>query len=328
MKLVITGGAGFVGSHVVEHFLKNTDWDVVVFDKLSYASNGLERLKEVMKNHDDKRLRIFTVNFSVPIGEGILKEIGPVDYILHLGGETHVDRSISDPEPFVMNNVVGTMHMLNWARNIPNLKRFHFMSTDEIFGPAPGQTAYKEWDRYKSCNPYAASKAGAEELCVAYANTYKMPIFITHTMNVFGERQHPEKFIPLCIRKAMNKEKIYIHSDPTRTIPGSRFWIHARNVAAALHFLLMDSVPGEKYNIVGEKEVDNLDIAKYVAYVLGKDLNYELVDFHSSRAGHDLRYGLNGEKMKTMGWELPKTFEESLTKTIDWYVKNPDWLQI
>jgi dTDP-glucose 4,6-dehydratase len=145
-------------------------------------------------------------------------------------------------------------------------------------------------------------------------------------MNCYGERQHPEKFIPSTIRKVLSGEKVIIHSNPARTKAGSRFYIHARNVADAINFLLDNGPNKEKFNIVGEKEVDNLALAKFIANTLSKELNYELVDFHGSRPGHDLRYALDGDKMKSMGWEPPINFEDSLTKTINWYIANPKWL--
>lgn len=326
-RVLVTGGCGFVGHHVVEHLLKTTDWLVLVFDKLSYAANGLERLRDI-NVFDDRRVTVMTSDFALPISEGVAREIGQLDYIFHLGAETHVDRSIDDPAPFVMTNVVGTMHLLNFARQVKGLKKFFYFSTDEVFGPAPKGTDYKEWDRYNSGNPYAASKAGGEELCLAYGNTYKLPVVITHCMNIFGERQHSEKFIPKVIRAVMAGEKVVIHSDAQKKVPGSRFWIHARNVAAAMMFLVEKGDSQEKYNIVGEREVNNLEIAKFIANVLGRPLNYELVDFHSSRPGHDLRYALDGTKMHEMGWRLPLNFEQSLEKTIQWTLENPKWLSL
>ena len=324
-RILITGGCGFVGHHMVEHILKNTDKDIVVLDKLGYASNGYDKLRDISA-FDDKRINIFATDFSHPIEIGIKKEIGNVDYILHLGGETHVDNSIINPESFVMSNVVGTMRMLDYAKGLSGLRWFLFFSTDEVFGPAPNGILYKEWDRYDSGNPYSATKAGAEELCLAYANTFKLPVIITHTMNVFGERQHKEKFIPSTIKKVLHDELVIIHADPTRTISGSRFYIHARNVASAVLWLLENAAFREKYNIVGEKEVSNLDLAQTIANFLGKNLRYEMVDFHSSRAGHDLRYALDGTKMRELGWSISKGFDLSLEKTIQWYLNNLDWL--
>ncbi|HND85272.1 MAG TPA: GDP-mannose 4,6-dehydratase [Pseudobdellovibrionaceae bacterium] len=325
-RVLVTGGCGFVGHHLVEHILKNKDWNIVIFDRLNYASKGFDRLRDI-KVFDDKRVTVLTTDLARKVDGGLVQEIGDVEYIYHLGAETHVDRSIDDPEPFVMSNVVGTMHLLDFARKIPSLKKFFYFSTDEVFGPAPGEMAYKEWDRYNSGNPYAASKAGGEELCLAYGNTYKMPVVISHCMNIFGERQHPEKYIPLIIRKVQNGETLKIHSDASKKVPGSRFWIHARNVAAAVMFLTENCNTQDKYNIVGEKEVNNLEMAKFVAEVVGKPLKYELVDFHSSRPGHDLRYGLDGDKMNKMGWKLPLSFEQSLQKTIKWFLDNPAWLK-
>jgi dTDP-glucose 4,6-dehydratase len=328
MKILVTGGAGFIGHHFVENLLKNTDWDIVVLDKLTYAASGFDRLRDV-KCFDEKRVSILTTDFTHKMPEGIIREMDAVDYIVHMGAETHVDRSIEDPEPFVYTNVVGTMHMLNFARFLKGkLKKFVYFSTDEVFGPAPVGKAYKEWDRYNSTNPYSATKAGGEELCLAYANTYGIPLIITHTMNVFGERQHPEKFIPSTISKVMKGESVIIHSDSTKTISGSRFYIHARNVASAIMFLLDKGENREKYNVVGEQEVTNLALAQKIADILGKPLKYEMQDFHSSRPGHDLRYALDGEKMKSIGWEVPMFFEDSLARTIRWTLESPKWLNL
>jgi len=325
-KILITGGCGFIGHHFVEHLLKNTTQEIVIFDKLTYASEGFTRLRDI-DAYDDKRVMIVALDFTKEIPVGVTKEIGTVDYIMHMGAETHVDNSITDPAPFVFSNVIGTMRMLDYARTLPDLKKFVYFSTDEVFGPAPEGVAYKEWDRYNSTNPYAASKACGEELVLAYANTYGIPSIISHTMNVFGERQHPEKFIPKVIRKIMNDEVITIHSNKTKTVSGSRMWIHARNVSSAIHFLLKNSTNRDKYNIVGEKEVSNLDMALYIAKILGKELKYEMVDFHSSRPGHDLRYALDGSKLTEMGWTVPLTFEKSLKNTIEWTIENPRWLE-
>lgn len=334
-EILITGGCGFVGHHVVEHFIKNTDWKIFVLDKLSYASMGFDRLRDI-NVFSDKRVTILTTDLTRQIPEGIRREIKNVKYILHLAAESHVDNSIIDPEPFVMSNVVGTMNILNLCRKLDNLEAINYFSTDEVFGPAPEGIFFKEWDRYNSSNPYSASKAGGEELAIAWSNTFDLPIFITHTMNVFGERQHGEKYIPMVIKKVLSGEKIIVHSDSSKTKPGSRFYIHARNVAKAIHFIL-DKFPSletfnltrgklDKFNIVGEKEVDNLELAKFIAKVIGKELNYELVDFHSSRPGHDLRYALDGTKMKEIGWDIPISFETSLSRTIKWYLSNMKWL--
>ena len=327
MKILITGGCGFVGHHFIEHYLKTTDWDIVTFDKLTYASSGLDRVRDI-NVYDDKRVTFFTVDFTREISEGVILECHDVDYIFHLGAETHVDNSIKDPMSFVYSNVVGTGNILEFARKCENLEAFHYASTDEVYGPAAKNVYYKEWDRYNCTNPYSATKAGATELCLSYMNTYKMPGFVTSLMNCFGERQHPEKFIPLCIRKILCGEKIFIHGTPDKKRSGSRFYIHARNAATAFSFLLENFEQRDKYNIVGEKELTNLELAQKIADILGKPLNYEIVDFHGSRPGHDLRYALDGSKLKKMGYEIPVTIDESLKKTVEWTLKHDKWLYI
>ena len=345
MKVIITGGAGFIGHHIVEHFLRNTDWEIDIFDKLTYAASGLDRVRDI-DAFDDKRVSFFALDLTRPTSVGIAQECFNADYILHLAAETHVDNSITDPMSFVYSNVVATGNLLEFARMCDNLKAFIYFSTDEVFGPAamPGvnppwvedahnygydlylKETYKEWDRYNCTNPYSATKAGAEQLVLAYMNTYKLPGFITHCMNVFGERQHPEKYIPLCIRSIIEGKSVTIHSDPTRQKSGSRFYIHARNVANAVHFLMERFQQRDIYNIVGEQEVTNLELAQKISDILQQPLYYDMVDFHSSRPGHDLRYSLDGTKMERMGWTVPITFDESLEKTVKWTFVNNQWL--
>ena len=327
MKILVTGGCGFIGHHVVEHILKTTDWSVAILDKLTYASNGFDRLRDI-DAFDDRRVRLFTSDIAEPISPGLAQEIGDIDYLVHMAAETHVDNSIVDPIPFVLSNVLGTAFILQYAQSLSALQKFLYFGTDEVFGPAPAGVAYKEWDRYRSSNPYAATKAGGEELVLAWHNTHRVPAFCTHTMNVFGERQHPEKFIPKVIRAVLRNEAVAIHASADKTKAGSRFWIHARNVADAVVFLLQEGVPGDKYNIVGEREIDNLALAQLIADILGRDLRYEMVDFHSSRPGHDLRYALDGEKLSLMEWSPPVSIEKSLEKTIRWYVNHPQWLNL
>ena len=327
MKIIITGGCGFIGHHFVEHVFKNTDWEIIIFDKLSYASNGFERLRDT-ETLNNSRVKVFTNDLTNSLPEGIIKEIGlNVDYIVHMAAETHVDNSIKDPKLFIDNNIYSTLNMLEYAKKLPNLKMFFYFSTDEVFGPALGDTLFKEWDRHKPTNPYSASKSAAEQICIAYENTYKTPLMIVNVMNAFGERQHVEKFIPLCIKKLLNNEKIYIHSYPDKKTSGTRFYIHARNIAEAVLFLIKNGKIGEKYNISGEKEVSNLEMAQMIARFMNKELDYELIDFHSSRPGHDLRYGLDGSKLFEMGFKLPINFEESLRKTVEWTIENQKWLE-
>jgi dTDP-glucose 4,6-dehydratase len=217
--------------------------------------------------------------------------------------------------------------MLEYAREVKP-KTFVYFSTDEVFGPAPEGVAYKEDDRYNATNPYAATKAGGEQLAMSYATAYGLNVLVTHTMNLFGERQHPEKFIPLVINKVLAGETVYIHADKTKTNAGKRFYIHCRNMADALLFLLAHEWKRDKVNIVGEQEIDNLALAQTIAGVLKKPLHYEMVDFHSSRPGHDLRYALDGTKLMELGWNPPAGFQKSLERTIAWTVAHPEWLKV
>lgn len=326
MRALITGAAGFVGSHLVEHILKTTDWEIVALDRLDTSGN-LNRLGEMIAWQQARgRAKMIHHDLRAEINQLLSSQIGKVDVVFHLAAASHVDRSIDDPLSFVQDNVVGTANILNWARHHDRLHRLVYFNTDEVFGPAPAGHAYGEWDRHAPKNPYAATKAAADDLCIAFHNTYSLPILTTICMNVFGERQLGEKYVPLCIRKARDGEVVQIHADTTCTIAGSRFYIHARNVAAAVLFVLEHGTPGEKFNIVGEREVDNLEMARLVAEFVGKPLMYEMVSFHTSRPGHDLRYALNGDKMALMGWQIPVGFEVSLEKTVRWTLDNPEWL--
>lgn len=319
---LITGAAGFIGHHIVDNILRNSNDNIIILDRLDESGN-LNRLAEI--GCPNNRAKFIYHNLRAPINDLLRSQIGHVDIILHLAAATHVDRSIDEPAEFVMDNVLATCHLLDFARKI-DLEQFVYFGTDEVFGPAPEGVAYSEWDRYKSGNPYAATKAGAEELCVAYHNTYNLPVKITHCMNVFGERQHPEKFIPMVVSKVLKGEPVTIHADAKCEKAGSRFYIHARNVADAIGYVIDNGYVGEKFNIVGELEVDNLHLAQIIAGVVGKPLIYEMVDFHSSRPGHDLRYALDGSRLCAMGWTVPVDFVASITKTIEWTLKNDRWL--
>ena len=305
-KILITGAAGFIGHHFLQHIIDKTNHDVVVIDCLSYASKGLSRLREDgFLTHP--RVTVICSDLRIPFSEGVLREIGgDVNIIVHMAAESHVDNSIS---------------------NLKNLENFFYFSTDEVFGTAPEGTSFKEWDRHKPTNPYSASKSAAESFCIAYENTFGLPLMMINNMNVFGERQHVEKYIPNTIRKVMKREKVLVHSYPDKKKAGTRFYIHARNVAAAVLFLLEKGTIGEKYHIVGEQEVSNLEIAQLIAKYMKVPLDYEMVDFHSDRPGHDLRYALTDTKMHKLGWKLPLSFEESLKNTIEWTLKNKQWLE-
>ena len=326
-RALITGAAGFIGHHVVDHMLLNTDWQLVLLDRLDCSGSVIRFQESEIFQKYKKRCTWVWWDLKSELNASVANKIKDVDYIFHLAAASHVDRSISEPMEFVMDNVVGTGNLLKWACG-QHLEKFIYFSTDEVFGPAElnDSFGFDEKSPYNSKNPYAASKAGAEQLCVAFENTYSIPMMITRCMNNFGERQNVEKFIPLVIKKVLNGEVVAIHSNAEKTQSGSRFYIHARNTAAAILFLIEKGYTGEKYNIVGEKEVSNLQMAQMIADILKKPLKYEMVDFHVSRPGHDLRYAMDGRKMQKMGWQVPVSFEESLKKTVVWTVQHPQWL--
>lgn len=328
MRVLVTGTAGFIGHYVLEKIIKETDWDVVGIERLSYSGN-LNRF-----THIDLKGRYKSIHHDLrsPIGDMLKKQIGNVDYIVHIAANSHVDRSIEDPLSFVMDNVVGTCNILDFARTLPDLKCFLYFSTDEVFGPAEFGKKFDEYDRYNSTNPYSATKAGGEELAVAYRNTYSIPVVVTHTMNVFGDRQHPEKYIPKCIRHVKNGETLTIHSDETLTIPGSRHYIHAEDVADGVLFILKNTSPSvskkdmcPKFNLVGPEEVNNLELAQMISDIMNKPLKYELVNFHSSRPGHDLRYAISGERLAKAGWVPKVSLRERISEVIQWTLENPFW---
>ena len=337
-NILITGGAGFIAHHIISHVIKNTDWNITTVDRLDISGN-LNRLDDILIEfsiEDKKRLKIIFHDLKAEINSQIKSEIGKPDIILHLAAASHVDRSIKYPMEFVNDNVVGTVNLLNFAKENNNLEKFVYFSTDEIFGNAPNGVSYKEYDRYNSTNPYSASKAAAEEFCVAYENTYKMPVFITHTMNVFGERQHPEKFIPMVIQRVRDGKKVLIHSNEEKTKAGSRHYIHAQDVADGLMFILnlknykhkgdFGNAKCPKFNLVGPEEIDNLTLAQMIAKVQKKELKYELIDNHSSRPGHDLRYSLSPELLKKLGWEPKIKLSKRIEEVVNWSLKNNRWL--
>jgi dTDP-glucose 4,6-dehydratase len=317
-RLLITGGCGFAGAHIIEHLLVNTDWQIVVLDRLSY-SGTLERIAHL----DRSRLEFVFHDFRAAFPEVVLAKLGRIHYIIHNGAETHVENSLHEPEIFVQSNVLGTMHVLEAARKLA-VERFVYVSTDEVHGPAPEGVDFTEDAPIRPSNPYSAAKAGGEALTFAYSKCFQVPAIITRTMNLFGERQHPEKFIPMTIRKVLEGETVSIHGAKDGRI-GSRKWLHARNQADALLFLIRNGQVGETYHIAGEEHT-NLEMAEMIAATVGQKLRSEVVDYHSLRPGHDLRYSLSDKKLRDLGWNPPVGFSESLERTVQWSIANPEWI--
>lgn len=330
--VLLTGIAGFMGCHVLEHILENTDWRVT--GVASWTHKGTpERVEQVLSKKPEwkDRVIIITHDLVAPFTEHTKRRIGDVDYIINVASESHVERSIIDPVPFVQNNVNLMLTMLEFAREVQP-EKFIQVSTDEVYGPAPDGVNHTEWSTILPSNPYSASKASQEALCTSYWRTYGLPIIITNTMNLFGEMQDTEKYTASLIRNINAEETVIVHGTPNNI--GSRYYLHARNQADALLYILKNVKPlmypksdkPEKFNIVGDREVDNLELAQMVAKILGKELEYEFVDFHKTRPGHDRRYALDGTKLREHGWKAPLSFEESLEKYITWTLNHPNWL--
>lgn len=333
-RILITGVGGFIGSHCFAHILANTDWEIIGID--SWKHKGIsERIAESKHYHEHcHRVKIFTHDLNAPLSDVLIDKIGDIDYVINFASDSHVDRSITNPVPFVQNNVNVILNMLEYAR-IAKPKKFIQIGTDEVYGPTDGLTAHPEWSPILPSNPYSASKACQEAVAISYWRTFNTPIILTNVMNTFGEMQDPEKFVPMVISSITKGRKIYIHSDPSGKSSGTRFWLHARNTSDALLYILKNVQPTsypaqdrpERFNIVGERQISNHAIAEMIAEILNQQLICELVDAHSSRPGHDLHYGLSGDKLKEHGYTYPTNLEASLKKTIEWTLANPRWIR-
>jgi dTDP-glucose 4,6-dehydratase len=335
--VLITGGCGFLGHHMVEHFLRMTDWNIVVVDALTYAGN-LRRLEDINNWVSLKhRVKFIWHDIRSSFSDEIVNRIGHIDYMVHLAAETHVDNSLTDAVPFVATNVLGTVHLLDYLhKHCKDLEKGIVFSTDEVFGSAPEGVYYKEDDPIKPSNPYAASKAGQEAVTYSYVHAYNMPIMITRCMNLFGERQHPEKFLPKTIRSVLEKDTVVLHGRNSEDT-SQRCWIHCREASDAVLFLLRNGLPKEFYHIVGEEHsVYELTQVIYeeIRSVVWKDLNVpppmiiNFVDYHKCRPGHDFRYAMSGEKLAKLGWKPTFNTIQSLRQAVNWCVQpsNQNWL--
>lgn len=328
-RVLLTGAMGFVGSHMLHRLLESTDYDIVCPVTLRHHGNS-DRITHLLTERPEWRQRVTTFLFDLACPIPSTTPIGRIDYILNIASESHVDRSIAEPVPFVRNNVELILNVLEYAREARPELMLH-MGTDEEYGPAYGKYKHHEWDTVMPSNPYSASKAAQSALCTAYWRTYQVPVVLTRTMNLVGPGQSPEKFVPMAIRKILAGETLTVHASP-EGVPGSRHWIDARDFADAWRYLMdkpatpyPDVVEPDMWHIVGE-ERSNLEIAQTLAAILGKPLHYELVSFHSSRPGHDLRYALDGSKLTRDGWKPSRSLEDTLADIVDWYVDRPVWL--
>lgn len=328
--ILITGGAGFIGSHVVRLFVKKyPEYKIVNLDKLTYAGN-LANLKDI-----ENKPNYEFVKGDIVEGETILKlfEEKQFDGVIHLAAESHVDRSISNPTEFVFTNVIGTVNLLNAAKHIwkdsISEKRFYHISTDEVYGSLGEEGMFTEETRYDPHSPYSASKASSDHFVRAYHDTFGLPSIISNCSNNYGSYQFPEKLIPLFIHNIKNKKPLPVYGKGENI----RDWLWVEDHAAAIDVIFHKGRIGETYNIGGFNEWKNIDLIRVICRVMDEKLgrtggeSEKLITFVKDRAGHDLRYAIDAEKLKNeLGWEPSLQFEEGIQKTIDWYLKNEEWL--
>ncbi|MDR3273463.1 MAG: dTDP-glucose 4,6-dehydratase [Flavobacteriaceae bacterium] len=329
--IIITGGAGFIGSHVVREFsIKYTDYQIINLDALTYAGN-LENLKDI-ENKPNYHFEKADITDENKINE-IFQKYQP-DGVIHLAAESHVDRSISSPLDFVKTNVLGTANLLNAAKSLWNGnfegKRFHHVSTDEVFGSLGATGFFTEETKYDPHSPYSASKAASDHFVRAYGDTFGLPFVITNCSNNYGPNHFPEKLIPLMIYNILNHNALPVYGDGNYT----RDWLFVIDHAKAIDLVFHEGENGKNYNVGGFNEWKNIDLVKLLCRLMDKKLggsegdSEKLITFVKDRPGHDLRYAIDATKInKELGWKPSVTFEEGLAKTIDWYLENQEWLK-
>ena len=326
-KILITGGAGFIGSHVVRRFIKNyPSYQIYNLDKLTYAGN-LENLRDI-----DKSPNYHFIKGDIVDSEFIQQLFSEHDFdgIIHLAAESHVDRSIANPIEFVMTNVVGTVNLLNAARKGDKKRRFYHISTDEVYGSLGTSGLFSEQTKYDPHSPYSASKASSDHFVRAYYDTYGLDIVISNCSNNYGPNHFPEKLIPLSINNIRNNNALPVYGKGENV----RDWLYVEDHASAIDLIYHKGKSGETYNVGGLNEWKNIDLIRFLCKTMDVKLGREigtserLITFVKDRAGHDLRYAIDASKLRNeLGWKPSVTFEEGLEKTVDWYLQNEDWIK-
>ncbi len=328
--ILITGGAGFIGSHVVRYFVtKYPEYQIINLDKLTYAGN-LENLKDIEKAPNYRFIKGDIVDGAFI--QSLFHEVQP-DGVIHLAAESHVDRSISNPNEFVYTNIVGTVNLLNAARALWKDafegKKFYHISTDEVYGSLGDEGYFVEETPYDPRSPYSASKASSDHLVRAYGHTFKLPVVISNCSNNYGPYQFPEKLIPLFIHNINHSKPLPVYGKGENV----RDWLYVGDHAAAIDIIFHRGRLGETYNIGGDNEWKNIDLIRTLCRIMDGKLNRsagtseQLITYVKDRAGHDLRYAIDASKLKAeLGWAPSLTFDQGLELTVDWYLANQDWL--
>ena len=330
-KILVTGGAGFIGSHLVRRLVtKYKDYQIFNLDKLTYAGN-LENLRDI-EDHPNYHFILEDITNANAISK--LFEKYQFDAVIHLAAESHVDRSISNPLAFVQTNVIGTVNLLNaaknqWTDNFSD-KLFYHISTDEVYGSLGETGFFVEDTPYDPKSPYSASKASSDHFVRAYRNTYDLPVIVSNCSNNYGPFQFPEKLLPLCINNIKLGKALPIYGKGENI----RDWLYVEDHARAIDDIFHQGKEGETYNIGGFNEWKNIDIVRLLCQIMDRKLGHpsgtseKLITYVTDRAGHDLRYAIDASKIKTdLGWEPSLQFEEGLEKTVDWYLENEAWLK-
>lgn len=343
-RVLLTGIGGSIGCHTMAHIFHNTDWDIVGTDSFRHKGWG-DRVTAFLDKYPEwrERLTLITHDLTAPFSELTKKKIGHVDYIINMASLSDVGASIEEggkitgaSGEFIRNNVAIVINMLDYAREV-RPESFIQISTDEVYGATEKHQAHPEWSAIVPSNPYSASKAAQEAIAIAYWRTYNVPVVITNTMNNFGEMQQGSKY-PAMLQKWIEKgETVIVHG--TEGDVGTRYYLHSRNHADALLYILKNLPPymhqaeaadrPSRYNIVGDIQLSNLELAQEIAKMMGKELKfeYQLLDFHSTRPGHDKHYGLDGSLLHRMGWQSPTSFHKSMKQVVEWQRENPKWIE-